>query len=412
MAFIRVKYIKSGNSKRPYSYLVENYREGGKVKQRVLEYLGSGDLRGQDVSSTSKQLGTTKSLRSFSKGMSIQDYERLMHEKLDRIEKIKDPQKRIKALEQLDKQSDIMIRSKDGTLVKNTEFSRLTNMYSQADKELGTTTQKTKVINKGLPPKTTGYHPYLGEDGYTYDFEVRKGEIHVVGVRDKNDKEIDMSIKEIKNRWGWRDVKLKDSRAPKLSTTTSKTSITVETTQYRYKSKYRGGTVTKPYVARITGKSSTYGLEREFLKGKDFDKDLTFKRKSTRWDSDFKRGEIIERKSSSGDRLYYMVWEGAGSSATKNLLHIPSTDQGDYYLGEFAEKPLKERVRIVSKEVNMQSKDPDETGNFQDGLSRFMYYDPKSGKRTEHTGTYFEREKPVPRYKRERQKKSSRVVEN
>lgn len=52
MAFIRIKMVKG----RPYSYLVENYREGGKVRQRVLKYLGAGDKR--DSSSAAK-LGTT-----------------------------------------------------------------------------------------------------------------------------------------------------------------------------------------------------------------------------------------------------------------------------------------------------------------------------------------------------------------
>lgn len=55
MAFIRIKMVKG----KPYSYLVENYREGGKVRQRVLKYLGAGDLRSQNVSSISTQLGTT-----------------------------------------------------------------------------------------------------------------------------------------------------------------------------------------------------------------------------------------------------------------------------------------------------------------------------------------------------------------
>ncbi len=140
MAFIRVKYIRSSSGEKqfgPYSYLVESYREGGKVKQRHLGYLGPGDLRGQDVSTYTRQLGTT-----------------------------------------------------------------------------------TQKVNKGLPPKTTGYHPYLGEDGNTYDFEVRDGEIHVVGVRDsKTNKEMNIPIKEIKKRWGWEKVKLREDRVPKPGTT-------------------------------------------------------------------------------------------------------------------------------------------------------------------------------------------------
>lgn len=43
MAYIRTKEIK-GNI---YSYLVEGKRVDGKVKQKVLKYLGPGDLRGQ-----------------------------------------------------------------------------------------------------------------------------------------------------------------------------------------------------------------------------------------------------------------------------------------------------------------------------------------------------------------------------
>jgi len=47
MAFVRTKTIK-GND---YLYLVESYREGGQVKQRVLEYLGPvGQVSMSDVS--------------------------------------------------------------------------------------------------------------------------------------------------------------------------------------------------------------------------------------------------------------------------------------------------------------------------------------------------------------------------
>lgn len=70
---------------------------------------------------------------------------------------------------------------------------------------------KDYVINIGLPLKTTGYHPYLGEDGYEYWFEVKDGLIYVVGVVDKDHKEVSMSISEIEKRWGW-NVNLIDAR--------------------------------------------------------------------------------------------------------------------------------------------------------------------------------------------------------
>jgi len=72
--------------------------------------------------------------------------------------------------------------------------------------------KKLKPINKGLPPKTTGYHPYLGEDGYEYRFEVRDNQIHVLEVVDKKGEEVPMRIEEIKFRWGWEKVKLIDDR--------------------------------------------------------------------------------------------------------------------------------------------------------------------------------------------------------
>ena len=40
MTFIRIKWIPSGKGMRPYFYLVRNYREDGKVKQEIVEYLG------------------------------------------------------------------------------------------------------------------------------------------------------------------------------------------------------------------------------------------------------------------------------------------------------------------------------------------------------------------------------------
>lgn len=45
MAFIREKIIK-GHS---YRYLVEGYREGGKVKQRTLKYLGQAPVLNKDA---------------------------------------------------------------------------------------------------------------------------------------------------------------------------------------------------------------------------------------------------------------------------------------------------------------------------------------------------------------------------
>jgi len=43
MAFVRVKY----HNKRPYYYLVETHREGGKVKQRTLRYIGTRPPKGR-----------------------------------------------------------------------------------------------------------------------------------------------------------------------------------------------------------------------------------------------------------------------------------------------------------------------------------------------------------------------------
>ncbi len=43
MSFIRAKKFSNG---RVYYYLVESYRDQGKVKQRVIKYLGKEDPRG------------------------------------------------------------------------------------------------------------------------------------------------------------------------------------------------------------------------------------------------------------------------------------------------------------------------------------------------------------------------------
>ena len=48
--FIRVKYIKG----RPYYYLVKTVREDGKVKQKVLKYLGTRKPREKEGISENK----------------------------------------------------------------------------------------------------------------------------------------------------------------------------------------------------------------------------------------------------------------------------------------------------------------------------------------------------------------------
>ena len=54
MAFIRVKRRKDRN----YYYLVENRREGKKVRQKVLKYLGASIP--EDIESIKRELGKAK----------------------------------------------------------------------------------------------------------------------------------------------------------------------------------------------------------------------------------------------------------------------------------------------------------------------------------------------------------------
>jgi len=54
MAFIRAK--RKGN--RTYYYLVENRREGKRVRQKVLKYLGNSIP--EDIESIKRELGTAK----------------------------------------------------------------------------------------------------------------------------------------------------------------------------------------------------------------------------------------------------------------------------------------------------------------------------------------------------------------
>lgn len=64
--------------------------------------------------------------------------------------------------------------------------------------------QETSVkLNTGRLPKITGYHPYLGQDGYKYDIEVENNRPIVFGVRDRNDQPIKLDKQTIAGRWGW-----------------------------------------------------------------------------------------------------------------------------------------------------------------------------------------------------------------
>ncbi|MAH50103.1 hypothetical protein CMI37_30060 [Candidatus Pacearchaeota archaeon] len=55
MSYVRTKIIKG----RPYRYLQESYRSGGKVMTRHLGYLGAGTVGGGSVGGGGKKLGTT-----------------------------------------------------------------------------------------------------------------------------------------------------------------------------------------------------------------------------------------------------------------------------------------------------------------------------------------------------------------
>lgn len=63
MAFLRTKTVKG----RRYRYLVENYREEGKVRQRIIEYLGLE--KGEDE----QMVATTSTNISFDKYLSYDD---------------------------------------------------------------------------------------------------------------------------------------------------------------------------------------------------------------------------------------------------------------------------------------------------------------------------------------------------
>ena len=267
MAYTRIKYSKG----RPYLYRVESYREEGKVKQRILQYIGpvnidsqvqsikralrTSDFQEKEMQKRAdwnqegdremyqdsanrekkeqvllkkklavyerhqKKLGTTYNDKKFlevveqsyesSKKLGDMAHVPELTEKIQKNTGLSKEQVHKKLYESYKKKEiDLQPGKGKDSLQSPDDNSKF--QYMQFRDKLGTT---TNIVNKGLPPKTTGYHPYLGEDGNTYDFEVRNGAIHVVGVRDsKTDKEVDVSIKEIKKKWGWKKVKLEDSR--------------------------------------------------------------------------------------------------------------------------------------------------------------------------------------------------------
>lgn len=131
------------------------------------------------------EIQPVKSPRSFSKGMPIKDYETLMHKKLDKIEKIKDPQKRINALDDLDRQSDIMVRKKDGDLIKSVIFSRLDNVHSKAEKEQKIRERKLQQFYKkesdDSKPYYTVYHGTVERNVSSIEEEGLKPPEHMKG---------------------------------------------------------------------------------------------------------------------------------------------------------------------------------------------------------------------------------------
>ncbi len=63
MAFVRVKY----HNKRPYYYLVETYRQDGKVRQHIIKYIGThppkGPQKGLALTKLRKERNLSNNLR-------------------------------------------------------------------------------------------------------------------------------------------------------------------------------------------------------------------------------------------------------------------------------------------------------------------------------------------------------------
>ena len=69
MSFIRTKEIPPGSG-RFYNYEVENYRQGGQVKQRLIRYLGrtGAAVNSRRANDTALQLGTTHIVKRHDDG--------------------------------------------------------------------------------------------------------------------------------------------------------------------------------------------------------------------------------------------------------------------------------------------------------------------------------------------------------
>ena len=181
--------------------------------------------------------------------------------------------------------------------------------------------------------------------------------------------------------------------------------IRFESDTFRYKAKYIGGKVKKPYVCLISGTDPKWGLKREFIKIKKVKTDYNPSKYTSILETELQEGTILEARNSSYQdrdwRSFFLVVNGAGKyteGMKKNMLRIgnPNDPESINEIKELLYLSPKERIARAMKEGKLQMECWEHgrrTGDIYGGFSSFEMIEVGSGDITKHGAYLLEQEK-------------------
>lgn len=185
--------------------------------------------------------------------------------------------------------------------------------------------------------------------------------------------------------------------------------IRFESDTFRYKPKYKGDRLKKPYVSLIAGTDPKWGLKREFLKIKKVKTGYDSAKYSSILETELQEGTILEARNAyiteggfRGDyRGFWLVMNGAGKyteGMKKHMLRIgnPSDPESINEIKELLHLSPKERIARAKKEGKLQMECWEHgrrTGDIYGGFSTFEMIEVGSGELTKHGAYLLEQEK-------------------
>jgi len=171
MAFTRIKYSKG----RPYLYRVENYREGGKVRQRHLQYIGPVNVDSK-ITEIESALQTSESQEKEMQKRADwnQEGDKVMYER--EVKQEQEEQKR------LNKKLAVYERhqKKLGTTINDKTFMNVVNQSYESSKKLGKMVHVPELTEKiqkntGLSKEQVHEKLYDAYKEKTIDLQPGKG---------------------------------------------------------------------------------------------------------------------------------------------------------------------------------------------------------------------------------------------